>query len=65
MTDPSKLIGYEAFIPLYESIAKLAPEKVKLKRVKVGNAYYVSRKNGVNPIFCVFAISSVGALPSG
>ena len=41
MTDPSKLIGYEALISLYDTMKASTPDGVGLKKVKVGETNYV------------------------
>ena len=41
MTDPSKLIGYEALIALYDTMKASTPDGVGLKKVKVGETNYV------------------------
>ena len=41
MTDSSKLIGYEALLALYESMKASTPDGVGLKKVKVGEAFYI------------------------
>ena len=41
MTDSSKLIGYEALIALYKTMAASAPETVRLKKLTVGETHYV------------------------